>query len=633
MANCVKFSLKNHYSWWAKNSDSQYIQDIILNGYKLPLLEVPKTVFLKNNKSAKINSDFVTQQVDKLVKDGIVIELKSQPTVVNALTVAVNTTGKKRLVLDMRSVNPILNVPSFKFEDIRVASAYFSNNCFMCMFDLSSGYHHVDINTAYQQYLGFCWEDKFYNYSVCPFGMASAGLVFTKVLRQLVKKWRSQGIAVVLYLDDGLIVSRSKLDMELWVEIIQTDLAEAGFKVNESKSCWIPAQQVKWLGIILNSVKNEFEVPAEKLGRLKIAIFRNLKYRSTCSPRELAKTIGKITSLYHVYGGIVYIMTKETTRWIAQGSSWNLREQLPDVVVNELSFWFNNLAVIIKKPLVQDLTRKTYVVYSDASATGCGAFVQSMEGLDMVHYWHEYEKKASSTWRELKAVQIYLKTHAKFFSGLAITWYTDNQAVPVVVYKGSMKVDLNALALEVYKICITNDIDLSIYWVPREENEIADELSKVEDIEDWQVHPSVFHLLQARCGPFTLDAFASNLSNKTKKFYSKYWCKDTSGVNAFSYDWGKENLWLVPPPRLISQVLFHARKCKAVGILVVPKWQSAAFWPLIWDGKNWLAGITLLLEYVKPTNFFQRGPFGNNVFSEQMFNSNVLVLKVDFSAQ
>jgi hypothetical protein len=43
----------------------------------------------------------------KLLHDGIIVELKTPPTVINALTVAENLVGKKRLVLDMRTVNPI----------------------------------------------------------------------------------------------------------------------------------------------------------------------------------------------------------------------------------------------------------------------------------------------------------------------------------------------------------------------------------------------------------------------------------------------------------------------------------------------------------------------------------------------
>ena len=92
---------------------------------------LPKAEILKNNKSARDNSSFVTEEIAKLLDTGVLIEVKTVPTVINALTVAINHSGKKRLVLDLRSINPILHVPKYKFEDIRIASTYFTKDCFM----------------------------------------------------------------------------------------------------------------------------------------------------------------------------------------------------------------------------------------------------------------------------------------------------------------------------------------------------------------------------------------------------------------------------------------------------------------------------------------------------------------------
>ena len=44
----------------------------------------------------------------------------------------------------------------------------------------------------------------FFQFKVLPFGLATAGWIFTKVLRQLRKHWRRSLIQVVVFLDDGL---------------------------------------------------------------------------------------------------------------------------------------------------------------------------------------------------------------------------------------------------------------------------------------------------------------------------------------------------------------------------------------------------------------------------------------------
>ena len=154
----VKGSLKAHSSWWHQNTFNSYILDIIDDGYKLQLISVPGVERLRNNKTARINPVFVTAEINRLVEAGILLKVPDAPTVINALTVAENSAGKQRLVLDLRSVNPLLHVEKFKFEDLSVASQYFSKQCYMCTFDLKSGYSHIDINAAYQQYLGLEWN-------------------------------------------------------------------------------------------------------------------------------------------------------------------------------------------------------------------------------------------------------------------------------------------------------------------------------------------------------------------------------------------------------------------------------------------------------------------------------------------
>ena len=57
-------------------------------------------------------------------------------------------------------------------------------------------------------FLGFSWQfgnkTRYFTFSVLPFGLCSSGHIFTKVVRVLVKYWRSLGFPIVIYLDDGL---------------------------------------------------------------------------------------------------------------------------------------------------------------------------------------------------------------------------------------------------------------------------------------------------------------------------------------------------------------------------------------------------------------------------------------------
>jgi hypothetical protein len=626
----VKGSLKRHLGWWREHIKNDVIVQTIAEGYKLPIVHIPPPEMLNNNKSANDHASFVDEEIVKLLESGVLLKTNEKPTVVNALTVAVQANGKKRLVLDLRSVNPRLNVAPYKYEDIKHASNYFKKDAFMCTFDLTSGYHHVDVHDAYHQFLGFCWKNCYYVYSVCPFGMSTSGLIFSKILRELVKRWRSMGIAVVMYIDDGFITAQDEQILIKHAKIVKDDLTSAGFIINDKKSFWKPSKNVKWLGFELNSAKNTFIIPEDKIARTRSAAIRNLSHSHACSARELAKTVGKICSFFHALGPVVYILTKDSSKWIAEKENWSNKSAITFKVQNELRFWIRNLGHMITQPL-EPISEFSHIIYSDASGTGCGAFIQGEPEANMVHHWTETEKLASSTWREAQAVVLFLEVHASRFKGSNLKWYTDNQGVPSVIKKGSMKEDLNLCAMQILQTCLAHKINVSIDWVPRTLNVEADELSKIIDQDDWQIQPHIFKFMNNKFGPFSIDLFASNLSHQTQKFYSKYWCQGTSGVDAFAFDWGKETCWVVPPPVLIPRVLRHMQSCQAEGVMIIPRWQSSVFWPLLHNGESWSFGISVLLEYKNPKNFFKRGPYGNEVFTENNFQSNVLILKLKFS--
>ena len=83
-------------------------------------------------------------------------------------------------------------------------------------------------------------------------------------------------------------------------------------------------------------------------------------------------------------------------------------------------------------------------------------------------------------------------------------------------------------------------------------------------------------------GPFCLDLFASPFSHLFKPFCSRFLCKDTAAVDAFTVDWSSlTNGFFHPPVGLVTRVLKHVQYIKAKGVLIVPVWESADFWPVI----------------------------------------------------
>ena len=418
----VKGSLKAHLAWWEINADS-FIINIIKQGFQLPFSSTPPMSLTKNNKSATDNAVFVNETLDQLITNEIIEEWITQPRVVNPLTVAQSGSNKLRLVLDLRFTNPYVIVDKIKFEDLKSASQFFTKGCMLNKFDLKSGYHHIEMHNSYKTFLGFQWcykgKNRFFVFNVLPFGLNVAGVIFTKVLKTLLKKWRSQGFKAVLYLDDGIIISDSQEAAFENIITVRKDLKDAGFIVNEQKSQWLPSKSLIWLGFVLDSERNVISIPQHKV----IAIIDIINYiLNNCfiSAKQLASIVGKITALHSALGRIVYLRTKQCQIWIIKQFSWNYKAFLNEESKIELTFWKNNLHTLENQSLITPIQSFTKLIYTDAGANKCGGYIHNIGATELVQSWTEEEKKRSSTWRELKAVVIFLQVHVALLKNQSI---------------------------------------------------------------------------------------------------------------------------------------------------------------------------------------------------------------------
>ena len=72
---------------------------VIKDGYKLPLLTIPESRILANNKFAMDNAKFVTEDFEGLLAANCISVVNTQPWVVIPLTVAVRVGGENALCL------------------------------------------------------------------------------------------------------------------------------------------------------------------------------------------------------------------------------------------------------------------------------------------------------------------------------------------------------------------------------------------------------------------------------------------------------------------------------------------------------------------------------------------------------
>ena len=155
----------------------------------------------------------------------------------------------------------------------------------MFTFDLKSGYHHVDIFKDHQKFLSFAWTfhdgtTKFFQFTVLSFGLSSAPYIFTKLLKPLVKYWRSQGKSLAIFLDDGIGAARTYISGKIFSLQIHADLLKFGFLPNESKCVWDPVQEITWLGVSINTSEATLQLTAKRVDSILTDIDNILAHKN-----------------------------------------------------------------------------------------------------------------------------------------------------------------------------------------------------------------------------------------------------------------------------------------------------------------------------------------------------------------
>ena len=152
---------------------------------------------------------------------------------------------------------------------------------------------------------------------------------------------------------------------------------------------------------------------------------------------------------------------------------------------------------------------------------------------------------------------------ARFPPSKRVKVFCDSENAWKIISIGSSKPHLQNIAIDIFNLCLQNDFEIEAQWLPREQNQIADQLSRFVDKDDWSINHEVFKAINLLWGPHMVDRFAS-----------KFTVPHSEAVYALAQDWRGENNWLCPPTHLILKTIRHLHACRASETLIIPQWPS-----------------------------------------------------------
>ncbi|BDA42539.1 probable Gag-Pol polyprotein at N-terminal half [Coccomyxa sp. Obi] len=658
----VKGRLKAKLAFWQLFCKSAVVLSWISSGYEIPwaLGVTPPPLSFPNAAGALQREAFVSAEIADLLARGSIMQTHLPPAVISPLNV-VERRGKLRLILDLVYVNRFIDQTGlkFKYENIRSASLYFNPDDYMFSVDLEAAYHHVDMHESAWTYLGFRWQGKTYVFTVLPFGLSPACYVFSKLTHELVGRWRARGIRLIHYLDDFLFAVAKDADggssaFKLVQAQVLQDIRSAGFSVSVPKLQLDPEQALVFLGWLVDLAKNSLTASNDRVQEFLKTLQRLLSGSRKVHVRLLARITGQLQSMALALGPAARIYSRALYDLINSKPAhvWNWHVRIDGAAFAELQFWQKNFDRLHGAPLWFDSHVDT-VLFTDAGAQGWGGFeLQHTRGQQLAFpasfadfhaaggsrvaqgYLTLEEQVESSTWRELIAIERTLLSLFSAVSGKIVRLITDSLAVCYIWLKGSKKKLIQDVVVRIFEFCHKRNIQLRIEWTPRENNMLADQLSKLHDADDWMLNKKYFRILDQLWGPHTFDRFASGTNNQCSKFCSRFWCPGSAGVDAFSYNWQGENNWVNAPFALLGRVMLHMRACKAVGTVIVPWWPKQQWWHLVRsaDGSRWAAAVRDAREInvTRPRDLFLPGPGSANSVIVGAPNWAVYALRVDF---
>lgn len=488
--------------------------------------------------------------------------------------------GEDRFILNLKKLNTFIQAPHFKLEDHRTVLKLLNKGYFLSKIDLKDAYYLVSIREKDRKYLRFRFNNILYQFKSLPFGLNIAPYIFTKILKPVAKILRLQGIVIIFYLDDILLMGRNKIECHQNTLTAVKLLQSLGFIINWDKSRLTPQQKIKYLGFNYDTVDMRICLPGEKIRLIRDLINKFKKENNKHTLKDFAMLIGKfVAACPATEYGFTHIKPFERLKYsLLQKNNFNYYTKIiiPKDLWYELKWWQNNVG------LGRDIKCRPFSceIFSDASQTGWGAYC---EGSSCHGFWDNQEARMHINFLEIKAAYYGLKSFTKSETNINVLLRIDNQtAISCINRGGSVKYfHLNNMVKEFWNWCEERRIGIFASYVSSAANFNADKESRSLSIDtEYELNDKVFKTIIHKFGHPDIDLFATRLNKKCQRFISWFPDPESTSIDAFTINWSKYYFYAFPPFSTITRVLEKIIQDKASGILVVPFWPAQPWFPL-----------------------------------------------------
>ncbi len=337
--------------------------------------------------------------------------------------------GGLRPILDLRRLNFSLYKGKFKMLTMRTIMSQVQEGDWFVTIDLKDAYFHIQVILRHRRFRRFAFGGKAYQYKILPFGLALVPRTFTKCMDAALAPLRLQGIRVLNYLDDWLILAHSRELVSCHRDIVLGHIHSLGLRMNAKKSVLLPSQRTVFLGVRLDSVQMQARLAPARIPVLT-ACLAHFKLGHHVSVGTCRRLLGLMAAASPVLPlGLLHM--RPFLWWMRE---LRLHPTVPATRLIRVSrsccqhllMWKDPVFLRDQSGVRMGAIHRRHMITTDASMTGWGAVFEgrpaSGEWKEKFLFWH-------INCLELRAVFLALKYFLPVLGGYHIIVRTDNMAV------------------------------------------------------------------------------------------------------------------------------------------------------------------------------------------------------------
>ncbi|KAI2668277.1 Transposon Ty3-G Gag-Pol polyprotein [Labeo rohita] len=173
--------------------------------------------------------------------------------------------------------------------------------------DLKDAYFHVSILPQHRKFLRFAFRGEAYQYRVLPFGLALSPRTFTKCVDAALAPLRLQGIRILNYIDDWLILAQSEMVAVRHRDVVLAHMKALGLRLNAKKSVLSPSQSTTYLGVVWDSTTMQARLSPARIESILTAVKR-VKLGQSLTVKQFQQLLGLMAAASNVIPfGLLYM--------------------------------------------------------------------------------------------------------------------------------------------------------------------------------------------------------------------------------------------------------------------------------------------------------------------------------------